>query len=693
MAWDRFLIAPYDANSGLQTNVKPWLISDTGYSTLNNAYIFRGRVRKRFGSTLLTGDPLTSRFRVGIGSTNGSGNISVTLPGYSFNIGQLISVGTALFTVVALGTPAALKRSDGLGATATLNTTTGALIINSAPAITAAFYYPALPVIGLSSYESDFVVLEPAIGFDTEFAYQFTIDHWERIGTAVWHGNTSSLMWTANYRATAAQNSLLFATAFDGFLVDPIRYWDGATWTDFQPVINAAGDRIRTAQLIIPFKDRLLLIGVIEEVSGVPQVFLNRLRYSANGAATTATAYRQDIPGQGNFLDCTTQERVITCGIIKDHLIVQFETSVYELVYTNNEVLPFRWQQLNSELGAFSVFSAVLFDKALLSLGETGIHACNGVNVERIDQLIPDIILDVPPTGLQEKIVGIRDYTLEMVYWLLPLNTTPTQQFCNKVLVYNYKTGTWAFNDDTFTFFGYFQDTQNVIAGNQEGYTFNILGDIYRNAPSLQITNLTISIPTATIVAIDHNLAVGDYVLIENCIGITAMNGLIFPVISVIDRNTFIVNVFVAPGTYRGGGTLARVSVIDIQSKQYNFYTDDDRNAAIQKTDFFVTATATGEISVDYLIGSSPTSMVAAGIASGSIVGNSILSTAPYPSVPFEATQVRLWHPTYMQADGESIQIRLYLSPLQMINPEVSLVNFELNAMAIYATPTANRMQ
>ena len=45
---DRFFIAPYDQNSGLQTNVKPWLIPDEAFSELNNAYVFRGRVRKRF---------------------------------------------------------------------------------------------------------------------------------------------------------------------------------------------------------------------------------------------------------------------------------------------------------------------------------------------------------------------------------------------------------------------------------------------------------------------------------------------------------------------------------------------------------------------------------------------------------------------------------------------------------------------
>lgn len=40
MAFDRFLIAPMQ--SGLQTNLRPWLIQDDAFSQLNNAYLFRG---------------------------------------------------------------------------------------------------------------------------------------------------------------------------------------------------------------------------------------------------------------------------------------------------------------------------------------------------------------------------------------------------------------------------------------------------------------------------------------------------------------------------------------------------------------------------------------------------------------------------------------------------------------------------
>ena len=77
MAYDKFLIAPL--NSGLETDRRPWLIPDEAFSRLRNAYNFRGRIRKRFGSELLQGsdavDPsieqLLSRLRINIGTTDG----------------------------------------------------------------------------------------------------------------------------------------------------------------------------------------------------------------------------------------------------------------------------------------------------------------------------------------------------------------------------------------------------------------------------------------------------------------------------------------------------------------------------------------------------------------------------------------------------------------------------------------------
>lgn len=87
-------------------------------------------------------------------------------------------------------------------------------------------------------------------------------------------------------------------------------------------------------------------------------------------------------------------------------------------------------------------------------------------------------------------------------------------------------------------------------------------------------------------------------------------------------------------GTYQGNGTAARVSRIDIYTKQYNFYVKDDRNAYIQRVDFLVDKTVNGAITVDYFPSTSDESMIENGLATGALTGNGVLETFPYPLYP-----------------------------------------------------------
>ena len=145
MATKRFLIAPL--NSGLQTNVKPWLIADDAYAELNNMFLYKGRLRKRFGSRYMTrGNPLSSRLRILVDTTDGSGNASGTIPWATSgsnpsSVGQLFSVATDVYTVTVAGTPGAMLATTGSG---TFNTTTGAYTITGATTGTSVYYYPAL---------------------------------------------------------------------------------------------------------------------------------------------------------------------------------------------------------------------------------------------------------------------------------------------------------------------------------------------------------------------------------------------------------------------------------------------------------------------------------------------------------------------------------------------------------------------
>jgi len=755
---DRFLIAPI--NSGMQTDLKPWIIPDDAFQTLDNAYVFRGRVVKRFGAQLMQGstaptpgfEQLQSRFRINVGTTDGNGDITTMagdVPGIIFNVGQMFSIGNQIFTVVALGTPANMLIS-GTATSATYNTTTGVVTITGAAATTDLFFYPAQPVMGLINLEQQNVNDELIFGFDTQFSYQFTVNGWNRLGTVVWKGTNSDYFWGYNYRGTDAGIANLFVTNYNAGATltdsDPMYYWDpvGSTWTAFQPIFNSAAstNTILTAKIIVPFQNRLILLNVVENTGmspGTNKVYVNRCRYSQNGNPVTTDAFYENVAGKGGFIDLPIGEAIITAQFLKNRLIVYCESSTWELAYTGNQILPFVWQQINTELGAESTFSQVPFDKFVLGVGNVGIHACNGSNVERIDDKIPNAVFDIhnENNGVK-RVYGIRDYYVEMVYWSFPdTSRTSESPFNNKVLVYNYKNGSWAFNDDSITAFGYYQASANegdtwatrpgtwltatetwnsgvaplqakfrsVIAGNQEGFTFIVNPDVARNSPALQITNMTKVGNLVTIVCINHNLqpgfadgdlgvAQGDYIQIENCIGITGLSAdAIYYVNSVIDQNTFDIIEPNFAGAYLGGGTISRVSNIKIQTKQYNFYSDSGRNAMINKVDFLVDKTTNGEITVDYSIASSGMSQLVQGQLNGSLLGNGVLDTKPYDLVPFEQTQTRLWHPIYPMAEGECIQLNIYFTQRQIMTVNIAYSDFEMHAMIFYASATSSRLQ
>src|SRR5690606_15469211 len=142
---------------------------------------------------------------------------------------------------------------------------------------------------------------------------------------------------------------------------------------------------------------RLLLFNTVEAAwdpgtsTYIYTNYTNRCRFSKNGNPLDADAW-YDLPGfSGGFItNAGTKEAIISVQFIKDRLIVFFERSTWELVYTFSETDPFIWQKINTELGVESTFSGVPFDKVVLGIGNVGIHACNGSNVERVDQKIPD---------------------------------------------------------------------------------------------------------------------------------------------------------------------------------------------------------------------------------------------------------------------------------------------------------------
>lgn len=842
MAYDRFLIAPI--NTGLETDVKPWLIPDDAFSQLENAYVYRGRVRKRFGS-VDTGDG-AARFDmfyrsrvsldlaitggVGVGITDGAGNAVGVVPGGVFKVGQAFSVGSYVYTVYQLGVPANMLTTKG-DDVATYNTTTGAYTFTNAVPNEHIHFFPSESVMGLTLYEQNAIIDHDAWAFDTQFAYKYILGQaWVSLDNVRhWHGNNSQFFWTTNWTGSSTDKIYLFVSNYNATINgapaatdDPIFSYDGTTWAAFRPKfkVTGAGNLVQTARIVLPFKDRLILLNTIEsnEANNFNSHFAQRCRFSHNGvpfpAAPLALAGGVGVgitDGAGNaagvvpgatgrvgqmfsigtevctvvssaagaqpmtttgssathtfnigtgaynfvgaapgtqiyffesgggawlehsqpgwdgagWIDATTDEEIIGAEFIKDRLIVYFERSTWELAYTGNQIQPFVWQKLNTELGAISTFSLIPFDKMVLGVGLNGIHACNGSNVERIDQKIPLKIYDLRQANEGVKRVhGIRDYVNECVYWTFPDTSASdnANTFPNKVMLYNYSNDTWAFHDDCFTCFGYFEQStdlvwqdlgmewedadftwtsgivqaseRTVIAGDQEGAIVQLDADSSTNTAEMQLTNITYAAPLSTLTIIEHTLQTGDWILIEqartNIAGIVSLSVINNHVaqVTLVDANTVTTTDLPASvGTYAGQGRVRRVSRLNILSKQLNPYNKQGKNVFLAKIDFGVEKTESGELTVDYSPSSSNLSMIDDATVNNCNLGNNVLETSPYLTVPLEAFQDQLWHAVYFQTEGTGIQLNITLSDDQMRDKDIAESDFQLEGMVLYTQP------
>lgn len=715
---DTFLIAPI--NEGIRSDIKPWLIPDDAFEKLRNAYIFRGRIKKRVGAANVGSafNTLESRLRVLVGVTDINGDINFVgspLPGVIFKVGQMFSIGTDTFTVVTPGLAPMITTS-----VATLygfDTATGNYTIQGADPNTNCYFYPSEPVMGFHNYEQAAINDEDTYAFDTQFAYRLTATGWVRASTGAdtWTGSDADFFWSTTWKGATEYGYVMFTTNF----TDTIRYWNGATWTAFTPQYGPnVNETIRAAKIVIPFKNRLLFFNTIEnDNAGVPHAFPNRMRYSSDSLALNvlnANAYREDLVPGGGFRDAPTREAIMSAAIFKGRLIVYCERSTYELIYIGSDQKPFVWREINSTLGCESTFSTVSFDTAILGIGATGIHACNGSSVDRIDVKIPDEIFSLRNyDDGPDRIHGVIDYYNEMIYWTVPYSDS-LYKYPNRIIAFNYKNNTWAYFDDSITAFGYYQlqasikwnsivhrwETTDetwesatlgskfryVIAGNQQGYTFIMHDDFAFNAFSLQITDIQQIGAEVVVTAIDHNLNSGDWIAVYNAEGITELNNLTFQ-IEYIDADTFsLVDAPAITGIYTGSGEMIRINRVEIYTKRFNFYVQQCLTSSILCTDFLVDNVDDGELTVDYLVSSSGVSMREAGIQTGAIMGSSILEMSPYSTL--EDSQERFWHTVYLQAQGESIQLKLFFDDEQMKDGAITFLPFQIHGICIEALPT-----
>lgn len=653
--------------TGLVQSRQEFILPDDAYPVLENAYVWRERIKRRQGLDLL------GRLRrfytassIGLsGASPWTFNIySTVVPAITPEANAQIEPGSVIIIIGAItftDTGNGTLTSATPGNSGIINYLTGNVTLihtgGAGIASTITFgYFPNLPVMGLRSRELNSINVEQLIAFDTVYAYRFINGWQEFIPGTTWTGNDSDFFWSTNYWVGDGNQKIFWVTNFSGPAGDPIRYTNGSVWINFAPQINAAGDVLAQCLALLPFRGRLVAFNTLEGANLATSVaFTNRIRWAAIGTPFSTpsaivtpvnpNAWRDDIRGQGGFLDIPTSEAILAVGFVRDNLVIYCERSTWQLRYTGRTIAPFQIEKVNSELGSESTFSAVQFDTSLVGIGDKGIVECDSFKSERIDIKIPDLVFEFKnDENGTKRVHGIRDFQQRLAYWTYVFNPgdLPTAKFPNRRLVYNYENDSWAIFTDSLTTFGTFQNpvsrtwasstfpwsTANfpwldipaqfpsLVAGNQDGYVMYLSSNLQpkvTNDATLFISNITGNVTTPTVITSpSHNLATGQVIKILNIPSsdpFASLNDQIFGVV-VIDVDTFQLWIYSAStlqfttprldpaGTYIGGGEIAIRDGFSIISKKFNFL-EQGENIQMGYIDVLMDNTEDGTITLN----------------------------------------------------------------------------------------------
>lgn len=457
---------------------------------------------------------------------------------------------------------AGVLTGDGGGgvtaASGTINYATGAVSLThdhgAGDATTITYcYFPGLPVMGLRQRELNLINAEDLIAFDTKYAYELSSGNFQELSAGTqWKGDDSDFFWSMNYWVDASSNKLFWVTNFSSpsTASDPIRYWNGTTWTDFAP-LTTSSDTMYQARMLLPFRGRVLAFNTYEgTTAGGITASVNqpqRIRWSQIGTPIAADSWRSDSVGKGGYIDIPTAQHIVSAGFVRDNLVVFCERSTWLLRYTGRKFQPFEVEKVNTELGAESTFSLIQFDTYLLGMGDKRIVSCDSFKCEPIDIKIPDFAINIENENSgPERVQGIRDIVPRLAYWVYTsddADTTGQGTYPNKRLLYNYEEDCWGIFNDSITCLGFRWLTSDVtwndvaeetwetynrtwldlqanqpvlIGGNQQGYVHDLdqEGD---DDESLFITAVTADGSAITTLTIpNHNLAANDIIVVSD---------------------------------------------------------------------------------------------------------------------------------------------------------------------------------
>jgi len=602
---------------------------------------------------------------------------------------------------------------------------------------------------------------------------------WFNEWTGTINGNVGEVTDTSgsaggNYVVTFANSVTVSGTGIAQLLTnsisgqDGIRWYDGdmtgqtgipitaATgWVNFAPPLTATTVSINGlppalyylvgALAIVPFKDRLLFFSPYVQTSSGNPVQLNDLViWSWNGTpfynslvpnnqTFNASGYYVDQTGFGGFLSAGISQPIQTITNNEDVLLIGFGGNGRKtrFAYTGNDIQPFLFYNINSELPSTSTFSSITLDKGAIDIGSFGICITDQQSSQRIDLDIPNAVFQIQKNNNgNQRVSGIRDYINEWIYFDYPVDnsqwTFPTQCF-----FFNYRDNTWAIFYENFTSQGHYrandtltwatlpyntwgewEDPWNtgteseyeiqVIGGTPQGYVL-VKGVGTNEALSGYISAITNDGNGNTqITSYNHcvtnnnpNSLTTDFIYIQGCLGTNAatLNNKAYAVINVIDENNFVIDTLYPGAGYLGNGQFSRLSQPEFQTKQFPVYWDQGRQVRLGRQQYLLTTTGDGQVTLNIYLSQDDTDPwndpVFSGTPNGLIYTQTLLTSLETNNLQslVGQGQQQIWHRVNTSLKGDTFQISMTLSNQQMLDIDTATDEIELHAMNFNVSP------
>jgi len=308
------------------------------------------------------------------------------------------------------------------------------------------------PVMGLMRYIDQSDGSNKLLAATTQHLYLYDgFSSYSDISVAAndFTGGISNFFNYTNWQPTTGAASAIYMTND----VDPVTVWIKGAAAAAQPDIwtnSAKTTKITKCLDVQVYKQRLLFIRPALTGSAQTEnqtIYWTKINSGYDPAPGSFINAFSDVAGNGGFLTAPTGDIIQCAQFIRDVLVVFFTHSTWLFKFTGSQSQPFVWCKVNDTRSVTAPYASVSYDDYCTAVGNTGLIACSGTNVERYDLSIIDYFDTEVSSKYVAQSFAHRYDTLSQTWMLYVSNNRNQGNFplvglapgSDKALIYNYQ--------------------------------------------------------------------------------------------------------------------------------------------------------------------------------------------------------------------------------------------------------------